>query len=179
MAILAIGVGIGGYMTTSIQNKEAIGTSQDNGNQNVTEKWMDIHGVGMFTTGKDSSLYLATHNGLLKKDNGNSSSSWVEVGNDKSDMMGFTINPSKEGVMYSSGHPQTGGNLGFRVSTDYGMSWQKVSDVTNPPIDFHAMTMGNNPETIYGSSGMGNIIYVSQNEGKTWTGVSPLIEKER
>ena len=53
------------------------------------------------------------------------------------------------------------------------MTWQKVSDVTNPPIDFHAMTMGNNPETIYGSSGMGDLIYVTQNEGKTWTGVSP------
>ena len=56
---------------------------------------------------------------------------------------------------------------GFRVSTDYAMTWQKVSDVTEPPIDFHAMTMGNNPETIYGSSGMGDIIYVTQNEGKT------------
>ncbi len=174
MAILAIGVvGVGAYMTTASSNKDAIGTGQENSDQNATEKWMDIHGVGVFTAGKDNSLYLATHNGLFKKENGNSSSGWVEVGNDKSDFMGFTINPSKEGTMYSSGHPQTGGNLGFRVSTDYGATWQKVSDVTNPPIDFHAMTMGKNPETIYGSSGMGDIIYKTQNEGKTWTGVSP------
>ncbi len=175
MAILAMGaVGVGAYITTaSSPNKEAVGTGQESGNQNVTGKWMDVHGVGVFTAGKDNSLYLATHNGLFKKENGNSSSGWVEAGNDKSDLMGFTVNPSKEGVMYSSGHPQTGGNLGFRVSTDYGMTWQKVSDVTEPPIDFHAMTMGTNPETIYGSSGMGNIIYVTQNEGKTWTGVSP------
>lgn len=174
IAILAMGVGIGGYMATaSFSSNDAVGAGQENDNQNTTGKWMDIHGVGVFTAGNHSSLYLATHNGLFKKENGNSPSGWVEVGNDKSDLMGFTINPSKEGVMYSSGHPQTGGNLGFRVSTDYGMTWQKVSDVTNPPIDFHAMTMGNNPETIYGSSGMGNIIYVTQNEGKTWTGVSP------
>ncbi len=73
--------------------------------------------------------------------------------------------------MYSSGHPKTGGNLEFRMSPDYGMTWQKVSDVTSPPIDFHAMTMGNNPETIYGSSGMGDIIYVTPDEGKTWTNV--------
>jgi hypothetical protein len=173
IALLAVSVvGVGAYVTTAFPNIEAIGTGQENGNQNVTGKWMDIHGVGVFTTGKDNSIYIATHNGLFKKDSGNSSG-WVEAGNDKSDLMGFTINPSKKGVMYSSGHPQTGGNLGFRVSTDYGMTWQKVSDVTNPPIDFHAMTMGNNPETIYGSSGMGNIIYVTQNEGKTWTGVSP------
>ena len=168
-----MGVGIGGYMTTASSNKDAVGTGQENGNQNTTGKWMDVHGVGVFTTGNDSPLYLATHNGLFKKENGSSSGGWVAVGNDKSDLMGFTINPSKEGVMYSSGHPQTGGNLGFRVSTDYGMTWQKVSDVTNPPIDFHAMTMGANPETIYGSSSMGDVIYVTQNEGKTRTGVSP------
>lgn len=174
MAILALGVGIGGYMTTaSFSSNGSVGTGQESGNQNATGKWMDIHGVGVFTTEKDNLLYLATHNGLFKRENGNSSGGWVEVGNDKSDMMGFTINPTKEGVMYSSGHPQTGGNLGFRVSTDYGMTWQKVSDVTNPPIDFHAMTMGANPETIYGSSGMGDVIYVTQDEGKTWTGVSP------
>jgi hypothetical protein len=45
---------------------------------------------------------------------------WVKVGNDKSDLMGFVINPTKEGVMYSSGHPVNGGNLGFRMSTDSG-----------------------------------------------------------
>ena len=44
-------------------------------------------------------LIPAAHKGLFKRENGNSSSSWAEVGNDKSDMMGFTINPSKEGVM--------------------------------------------------------------------------------
>ena len=49
----------------------------------------------------------------------------------------------------------------------------KGADVTDPPIDFHAMTMGANPETIYGSSGIGDVIYATQNEGKTWTGVSP------
>ncbi len=85
--------------------------------------------------GKDNAIYLETHNGLFKKDNG-SLYSWVDVGNDKYDLMGFTINPSKEGTMYTSGHPQTGGNLRFRVSTDYGMTWQKVSDVTNHQLTF-------------------------------------------
>src|SRR4028119_2138308 len=107
MAMLAMGVGIGGYMTTASSSGDAVGTGQENGNQNTTGKWMDVHGVGVFTAGNDSSIYLATHSGLFKKENGNSSSGWVEVGNDKSDLMGFTINPSKEGVMYSSGHPQT------------------------------------------------------------------------
>jgi len=154
-------------MTTSASN-------DNSRNQNITGNWMDIHGIGMFPTGKDNaSLYLATHNGLFKKDKGNLSS-WVEVGSNKSDLMGFTINPNKEGVMYSSGHPQTGGNLGFRISNDYGVTWQKVSDVTTTtPIDFHAMTMGSNPEVIYGASGMGDNIFISSDEGKAWTVVSP------
>ena len=96
IAILAMGVGIGGYMTAaSFSSNDAIGTNQENGNPTVTGKWTDVHGVGVFTTGNDSSLYLATHNGLFKKENGNSSSGWIEIGNDKSDLMGFTINPSK------------------------------------------------------------------------------------
>ncbi|MDF0682510.1 MAG: hypothetical protein P0116_16250 [Candidatus Nitrosocosmicus sp.] len=115
--------------------------------QNITGNWMDVHGIGMFPANKnnnDGSLYLATHNGLFKKDKGNNvtNSGWVESGNDKSDLMGFTINPTKEGVMYSSGHPQTGGNLGFRISNDYGVTWQQVSNVTTPvPIDFHTITV--------------------------------------
>ncbi len=98
--------------------------------QNLTGNWMDIHGLGIYPSEEgndDDSLYLATHNGLFKKDNGNTSTfRWVEVGNDKSDFMGFTINPDIEGVMYSSGHPQSGGNLGFRLSNDYGATWQVV-----------------------------------------------------
>lgn len=147
--------------------------------QNITGNWMDVHGIGMFPVNKnnnDGSLYLATHNGLFKKDKGNNvtNSGWVENGNDKSDLMGFTLNPTKEGVMYSSGHPQTGGNLGFRISNDYGVTWQQVSNVTTPvPIDFHTITVGNNPQIIYGSSGMGDIIFISSDEGKTWNTISP------
>ena len=88
---------------------------------NILGDWHDIHGVGIFnsddSSNQDSSVYLATHNGLYNK---KQNSSWVKIGNDKSDLMGFVINPSKEGVMYSSGHPVNGGNLGFRMSTDSG-----------------------------------------------------------
>nr|MBA3750593.1 hypothetical protein [Nitrosopumilus sp.] len=122
--VFSIGVGIVGFTSTSANNNNSK-------NQNITENWMDIHGIGMFPIGEDDgSLYLATHDGLFKKNKGNNSSGWVGVGSDKSDLMGFTINPNKEGIMYSSGHPQTGGNLGFRISNDYGVTWQKVSDVT-------------------------------------------------
>lgn len=87
----------------------------------------------------------------------------------------FTINPAREVAMYSSGYPQTGDNLGFRSSNDYGETWQKASDVTtHAPIDFHTMTVGNNPEIIYTVSGMGDNIFISTDEGKNWTITSPL-----
>lgn len=156
---LTVSVGIIGFMTTSASK------NTNSSIQNLTGNWMDIHGLGINPSEEgndDGPLYLATHNGLFKKDVGNNSSNttgWIEVGIDKSDFMGFTINPAKEGIMYSSGHPQSGGNLGFRISNDYEVTWQKVSDVTSPaPIDFHTMTIGNNPEIIYAASGMGGII---------------------
>ena len=148
--------------------------------ENLTVNWMDVHGVGLYPSdnGNLNSLYLATHHGLFKKDLGDNSSSntsgWMQVGNDKSDLMGFVIDPSNKGVMYSSGHPPTGGNLGFRISEDYGETWQKVSDVTTPkPIDFHTMTVGNDPEIIYASNGMGDNIFISADGGKNWTNTSP------
>ena len=180
IAIAVASIGIIGFMTTSTSENNIPNSSS----QNLTGNWMDVHGVGVSSTAETidnkNSLYLATHNGLFKKDIGaNSSSSsnasgWIEVGNDKSDLMGFTIDPANEGVMYSSGHPQAGGNLGFRISNDYGVTWQKVSDVTAlTPIDFHTMTVGNNPEIIYAASGMGDNIFVSTDGGKNWTITSP------
>jgi hypothetical protein len=174
MVIVVASIGIIGFMTTSaIENNNTNSSSQ-----NLTGDWMDVHGIGTYSaddaSNHNNSLYLATHNGLFKKDIGNNTSGWLEVGNDKSDLMGFTVDPSTKGVMYSSGHPQTGGNLGFRTSNDYGVSWQKVSDVTAPtPIDFHTMTVGNNPKIIYAASGMGDNIFISTDGGGNWTIVSP------
>lgn len=133
--------------------------------------WMDVHGVGMFLSGTDDSLYLATHNGLFKKE----PDGWKRVGNDKSDLMGFTINSAKDGVMYTSGHPPgMGGNLGFRKSMDGGNRWQLISNVKDTPVDFHAMTAGSSdPNLIYGSPGGGFELFISQDEGTSWTLLSP------
>jgi photosystem II stability/assembly factor-like uncharacterized protein len=102
-------------------------------------------------------------------------SSWVKVGNDKSDLMGFVINPTKEGVLYSSGHPPNGGNLGFRMSTDSGKTWQTISTVTDNPIDFHAMSISPiNNNILYGSPGGGYALFITQDEGKTWSSITPI-----
>ena len=127
IAIAVASIGIIGFMTTSASENSNTNSSS----QNLTGNWMDVHGVGIYsaedTSNHKNSLYLATHNGLFKKDisdkSSNNTSGWVEVGNDKSDLMGFTIDPSTKGVMYSSGHPQTGVASSVYSSNDDGDAW--------------------------------------------------------
>ena len=159
------------YFASSNANLES-----SSGKSSILGDWHDIHGVGIFNTdvnsNDDGSVYLATHNGLYNK---KQNSSWVKVGNDKSDLMGFVINPTKEGVMYSSGHPTNGGNLGFRMSTDSGKTWQTISTVTDNPIDFHAMSISPvNNKILYGSPGGGYALFITQDEGKTWSSITSI-----
>ena len=172
--ILIVGIAISyPYFISSNANLET--PSKDK--SNILGDWHDIHGVGMFNTadgskGNDTSIYLATHNGLYNK---KQNSSWVKIGIDKSDLMGFVINPNKEGVMYSSGHPVNGGNLGFRISTDNGNTWQTVSSVTETPIDFHAMSISPvNNNILYGSPGGGYALFITQDEGKKWSSITSI-----
>jgi len=165
---------------------------------NLLGDWSDIHGVGLFNTadgthkdkdGDDNndSLYIATNNGLYSK---HQNSTWVQVGNDKSDITGFVINPKKNGVMYSSGYPSTGGNLGFRMSTDVGNTWMAISPVTGKisktvslltginPIAFNSIAISPvNTEILYGSSEAGDILYMTNNEGKTWSAKTTIPPK--
>ncbi len=144
---------------------------------NILGDWHDIHGVGLFNTegssnDEDNPIYLATHNGLYSK---HQNSSWVKVGSDKSDLMGFVINPKKEGVMYSSGHHVNGGNLGFRMSTDSGKTWQTISSVTDNPIDFHAMSISPvSNDILYGSPGGGYALFITHDQGKTWSIITSI-----
>ena len=142
---------------------------------NILGDWHDIHGIGIFNTdgsNEDGSIYLATHNGLYNK---KQNSSWIKVGNDKSDLMGFVINPTQKGVMYSSGHPVDGGNLGFRMSTDSGKTWQTITAVTDNPIDFHAMSISPVDNNIlYGSPGGGYALFITQDQGKRWSSITSI-----
>jgi photosystem II stability/assembly factor-like uncharacterized protein len=154
------------YFVSSNANLES-----SSSRSNLLGDWHDIHGVGLFNTegsnDDDNSIYLATHNGLYNK---KQNSSWVKVGSDKSDLMGFVINPTKEGVMFSSGHPVNGGNLGFRMSTDSGKTWETISSVTDNPIDFHAMSISPvNNDILYGSPGGGYALFITPDQGKTWS----------
>ncbi len=175
IAVLIVIVGIAisyHYFLSSNSNLDESSADKSN----ILGDWHDIHGVGIFnidgSNNDDNSIYLATHNGLYNK---KQNSSWVKVGNDKSDLMGFVIDPMKEGIMYSSGHPVNGGNLGFRMSTDSGKTWQTISSVTDNPIDFHAMSISPvNNNILYGSPGGGYALFITHDQGKTWSIITSI-----
>ena len=133
-------------------------------NELVPEKFI-THGHGLAVDVRDaSSLYIATHHGLLVLKN---EKDLYRIGASHDDYMGFTPHPNDSNVFYSSGHPQRGGNLGFQKSEDGGFTWKKLADGIDGPVDFHAMAVSPiNPNLLYGWY-QGNL-QRSQDEGKTW-----------
>jgi photosystem II stability/assembly factor-like uncharacterized protein len=128
-----------------------------------------FHGLAVDPTDR-SRLYLATHHGffLLGADGVATRVSQVQ------DFMGFTPHPGDPKVLYASGHPAAGGNLGFIVSTDGGATWTQLSPGANGPVDFHQMDVSPaDPKVIYGAYGN---IQVSRDGGKSWTETGPSPE---
>ena len=83
-------------------------------------------------------LYIATHEGLYLLSN---DKDLYRVGKTRDDLMGFSIDANTPGTFYSSGHPSSGGNIGFQKTVDGGLTWQRVSLGLGGPVDFHAMTV--------------------------------------
>lgn len=110
-------------------------------------------------------IYIASHNGLLQRAE---SGQWFWVGKDRSDYMGFTGDRTNGQRFYSSGHPSSGGNLGFRISENGGEDWQFIS---MEGVDFHALGISpSNPKVLYGWASSGaKGLFVSSDSGKTWT----------
>lgn len=107
------------------------------------------HGHGLAVDPNDANkLYVATHYGLLLlKDE----KELYQVGNKRDDYMGFSPHPTDSNVFFSSGHPATGGNIGFQKSDDSGFTWKKISNGLNGPVDFHAMAVSPvDPNVVYG-----------------------------
>ncbi len=81
--------------------------------------------------------------------------------------MGFTPHPSDADVMYASGHPPQGGNMGVLVSRDVGRTWEQMAAGAGGPVDFHAMDVSRaDPNVIYGLYGQ---VQASRDGGTTWT----------
>lgn len=129
-----------------------------------------FHGIAVDAS-DPSRLYLATHHGLFVVD---ATGEARLVSRTRDDFMGFTPHPADPSILYASGHPSGGGNLGFIASNDGGRSWRKLSDGAGGPVDFHQLDVSKaDPEVIYGVYGD---IQKSTNGGQSWIQIGPAPE---
>jgi hypothetical protein len=132
--------------------------------------WRHVHGVGLDPV--DSSvLYIATH-GDFYQSIGDAPP--VKVDKVRADYMAFNAPPVPEVPLYASGHPSTGGNTGLIKSNDGGVTWETVSKVLEPPVDFHAMAISKqNPEIIIGFDSGARGLFKTIDAGKSWETLEP------
>ena len=123
-----------------------------------------VHGLAVNSV-NPAIAYVATHHGLLQR---SETGLWFWMGKQRADYMGFTADPTNPKRFYSSGHPPTGGNLGFQISDNQGQDWKQIS---LPGVDFHALAIApSNPNIFYGWPASGaQGLHASTDGGKTWT----------
>lgn len=99
-----------------------------------------IHGLSV-DSGDPAIVYVATHTGLAKLAPGRRPEL---VGEHRFDLMGFTAHPSRQGLVWASGHPDLPtyhregvANLGVLESRDGGATWRSVA--LRGKADFHAL----------------------------------------
>jgi hypothetical protein len=162
---IAIGAGIAIAAAIGIGLAFSMGNNTPSGSDSRTVSWIHVHGLGIDPSDA-SVLYIATHGDFYKSVDGGVP---VKVDKQRADYMAFNA-PQAEGVpLYSSGHPSTGGNTGLIKSTDGGETWQVVSNVLDPPVDFHAMAVSaSDPDTIIGFDSGGRGLFKTTDAGSTW-----------
>ena len=127
--------------------------------------WRHVHGLGL-DPADSSILYIATHGDFYQSI---SDGPPVKVDKVRSDYMAFNAPPVPDIPLYASGHPATGGNTGLIKSSDGGITWEHVSNVIEPPVDFHAMAISKqNPEIIIGFDSGARGLFKTTDSGKTW-----------
>ncbi len=175
IAILILGKGLGnllGRATQSTSSTVISGLNSSDLAANTIEypagKWQtDNHTHGLSVSSTNPNLiYLATHHGLLQHTQ-TGKWLWLEPTQKRADYMGFTADPTNPQRFYTSGHPQTGGNLGFQVTENSAQDWKQIS---MPGVDFHALAIApNNPKVFYGFPASGaEGLHASTDGGKTW-----------
>jgi len=121
-----------------------------------------IHGIGYDSN--NERLFIATHFGLFVLDD----EQLYQVGDNRDDFMGFSLNKHNPEIIYTSGHPRTGGNLGVMRSEDAGLRFERISSgIDSAPVDFHSMALSfANTDVLYGT--FRGDLYLSQDAGISW-----------
>ncbi|MGH7771351.1 MAG: WD40/YVTN/BNR-like repeat-containing protein, partial [Candidatus Binatia bacterium] len=121
-----------------------------------------IHGLGYDS--KSQRLFVATHYGIFIWTEGK----LFQLGENRDDFMGFSLHPSDPNIVYTSGHPRSGGNMGVMKSEDGGVTFKRIfQGLQGETVDFHSMTISSaNPKIVYGW--FQERLYRSKDEGKSW-----------
>jgi len=133
-------------------------------NMTISEIAEKTHFHGIAVDPRDASrVYLATHHGFFVVGPDGMAK---RVSANADDFMGFTPHPTDPSILYASGHPASGGNLGIIMSTDGGRNWSRIARGVNGPVDFHQMDASKaDPKVIYGVHGD---LQVSRDGGHSW-----------
>ncbi|MGI0056238.1 MAG: F510_1955 family glycosylhydrolase, partial [Nitrosarchaeum sp.] len=164
MGIIA-GIIIAGLAITFVAANMFVTQEQKELSNPRTVSWRHVHGLGIDPSDR-TILYIATHGDFYQSISG---APPVKVDEKRADYMAFNA-PSTPGYpLYSSGHPETGGNTGLIKSTDGGKTWQLVSNVLESPVDFHVMAVSkSDPNLILGFDSGGRGLFKTIDSGKTW-----------
>lgn len=121
-----------------------------------------IHGLGYDS--RNQRLFVATHYGLFVWKDGK----LFQLGEVRDDFMGFSLHPSNPDIIYTSGHPKTGGNMGVMISEDGGVTFKRIlHGLQGEAVDFHSMTVSPvNRKILYGW--FKGKLYRTKDGGKTW-----------
>lgn len=121
-----------------------------------------LHGFG-YDSGNER-LFLASHYGLFVMQD----SRLYQLGQNRDDFMGFSLNQRNPNIIYSSGHSRTGGNLGVMKSVDGGLTFERIfSNIGVGRVDFHSMAISYaNPDILYGF--FQGRLYRTKDGGNSW-----------
>lgn len=117
-------------------------------------------------------LWASSHNALLQY---TPARGWQVVSGARFDLMGFTIHPREQGVLYSSGHPgiregkvyPDQNPLGLQVSRNGGQTWKSISLVGK--TDFHILSVSPaDPSLMYGYDILAQVLRRSRDSGQSW-----------
>lgn len=170
VGIVVLALGLATYLIVSNRGSTELpaADSAHSDDDHEHTELSDLHGIAVDIEDQDR-LYLANHDGLYVLEAGE----LTELGDIDADIMGLAKHPIDPNILYASGHPRTGGNLGLLKSTDGGRSWQQISEGLDGPVDFHLIAVDRvNPDIIYGMHA--KRLQKSTDGGKSWSYIDEL-----